>query len=45
MTTVVCAVIIKENRILVTQRSQKMAMPLKWEFPGGKLEQNEDETS
>ncbi|MCP9755616.1 (deoxy)nucleoside triphosphate pyrophosphohydrolase [Lacihabitans sp. CCS-44] len=45
MTTVVCAVIIKENRILVTQRSLKMALPLKWEFPGGKLEQNEDEIS
>lgn len=45
MTTVVCAVIILENKILVTQRSQKMTMPLKWEFPGGKLEQSEDEIS
>jgi 8-oxo-dGTP diphosphatase len=45
MTTVVCAIIIIENKIFAAQRSQKMTMPLKWEFPGGKLEQNEDEVS
>ena len=45
MITVVCAIIIIEKKIFAAQRSQKMTMPLKWEFPGGKLEQNEDEIS
>lgn len=45
MITVVCAIIIIESKILVAQRSPKMSLPLKWEFPGGKLEQNEDEIS
>lgn len=40
---VTCAIIIKDNKILVTQRSEKMKLPLKWEFPGGKLEENESE--
>lgn len=38
---VACAVIIKNNRVLVTQRSETMALPLKWEFPGGKVEVDE----
>ncbi|HQV78127.1 MAG TPA: NUDIX domain-containing protein [Chitinophagales bacterium] len=38
---VYCALIIKDDRILITQRSEKMKLPLKWEFPGGKLENNE----
>ncbi len=41
--TVICAIIIKDNKILVTQRSSKMSLPLKWEFPGGKLELGENE--
>lgn len=40
---VTCAIVIIDNRFLVTQRSEKMKLPLKWEFPGGKLEQNESE--
>jgi 8-oxo-dGTP diphosphatase len=32
-----------DNKILVTQRSEKMKLSLKWEFPGGKLEENESE--
>jgi len=27
--------------VLVTQRSALMPLPLKWEFPGGKIEENE----
>jgi mutator protein MutT len=39
MITVTCAVIKdNEGKILVAQRSQAMSLPLKWEFPGGKLE-------
>lgn len=41
MIDVTCAIILKENKILVTQRSEKMKLPLKWEFPGGKIEKNE----
>jgi 8-oxo-dGTP diphosphatase len=43
MINVTCAIIIKEDKILVTQRSEKMKLPLKWEFPGGKIEKNESE--
>jgi len=41
MIDVTCAIINIGNKILVTQRSEKMRLPLKWEFPGGKIEQNE----
>ena len=43
MLNVVCAIIYVGNKILVTQRSKNMNLPLKWEFPGGKLEINESE--
>ena len=35
--------ILFDDKILVTQRSEEMKLPLKWEFPGGKLEENESE--
>ena len=39
---VVCALIINENKeIFICQRGQNMSLPLKWEFPGGKVETNE----
>jgi 8-oxo-dGTP diphosphatase len=41
MIDVTCAIILKGNKILVTQRSETMSLPLKWEFPGGKIELNE----
>lgn len=42
MINVSCAIISDNNgKILVTQRSETMKMPLKWEFPGGKIEENE----
>ena len=40
---VTCAIIIDGFRVLVTQRSEAMKLPLKWEFPGGKI--NPDETA
>ena len=43
MINVTCAIILVDSKILVTQRSERMKLPLKWEFPGGKLEQNENE--
>lgn len=38
---VACALIEREGRILAAQRSRAMSMPLKWEFPGGKLDAGE----
>lgn len=38
---VACAIIKKNGLILATQRSATMSLPLKWEFPGGKLEAGE----
>ena len=32
-----CALIMDGEHVLVTQRSEQMPHPLKWEFPGGKL--------
>jgi 8-oxo-dGTP diphosphatase len=42
MINVTCAIIKINNKILVTQRSEQMKLPLKWEFPGGKLEEGEN---
>jgi 8-oxo-dGTP diphosphatase len=39
---VVGAAILRPGECLVTQRSERMAEPLKWEFPGGKIEPGED---
>ena len=42
MIEVCCALITGHNgEILVTQRSASMSLPLKWEFPGGKIEKEE----
>lgn len=41
MIDVTCAIIEKDGFVLVTQRSEQMALPLKWEFPGGKVEKEE----
>ncbi|WP_275951772.1 (deoxy)nucleoside triphosphate pyrophosphohydrolase [Geobacter sp. AOG2] len=38
---VACAIIEYNGRVLAAQRSEIMNMPLKWEFPGGKLESGE----
>jgi 8-oxo-dGTP diphosphatase len=41
VTTVVAAVIEREGRVLVGQRKPAGQHPLKWEFPGGKVEAEE----
>ena len=38
---VTCAIIEQDGCVLVAQRSCTMAMPLKWEFPGGKIKPGE----
>jgi len=42
MTTVVAAVIERDGRILIGQRKRTGQHPLKWEFPGGKVEAGEE---
>ena len=39
---VVGAAILRDGRFLAAQRHRHMAEPLKWEFPGGKIEPGED---
>jgi 8-oxo-dGTP diphosphatase len=41
MKQVVAALIVKDEKILICQRTRHQPMPLKWEFPGGKIEPNE----
>jgi 8-oxo-dGTP diphosphatase len=41
MKRVVAALILVDDRILICQRTAQQAMPLKWEFPGGKIEAGE----
>jgi len=38
---VACGIIEREGEVLATRRSARMSLPLKWEFPGGKLEAGE----
>ena len=42
MKQVVAAIIVRDSKILICQRTEDQAMPLKWEFPGGKVERDED---
>jgi 8-oxo-dGTP diphosphatase len=44
MTTVVAAIIVRESRVLICQRRRDKAFPLRWEFPGGKVEVGESLT-
>jgi len=41
MKLVVAALIVRDGNILVCQRTRHQSMPLKWEFPGGKIEEGE----
>lgn len=38
---VTCAIIQRNGFVLAAQRSEVMSLPLKWEFPGGKILTNE----
>lgn len=42
LTTVTAAVIERDGRILICRRRADQRHPLKWEFPGGKVEPGED---
>ena len=41
MKRVVAALIVQDGKLLVCQRTRHQTMPLKWEFPGGKIEEGE----
>lgn len=38
---VVAGLIFQDGKVLVCQRTKHQTMPLKWEFPGGKIEEGE----
>lgn len=40
--TVVAALLLQENRLLICQRSPEGEFPNQWEFPGGKIEPGEE---
>jgi 8-oxo-dGTP diphosphatase len=42
---VVAALIIRGDDVLCCQRTQYQTLPLKWEFPGGKIEPGEEATA
>jgi 8-oxo-dGTP diphosphatase len=41
MKIVVAAIIVQDQKVLICQRTEAQTMPLKWEFPGGKVEPGE----
>ena len=45
MKQVVAALIVRDGKLLICQRAQDQPMPLKWEFPGGKVEPGEEEAA
>ena len=38
---VVAALLLRGEQVLICQRTRNQALPLKWEFPGGKIEPGE----
>ena len=44
MKQVVAAILKRADEILICQRTRHQPMPLKWEFPGGKIEPGEHST-
>ncbi|HET7892276.1 MAG TPA: (deoxy)nucleoside triphosphate pyrophosphohydrolase [Candidatus Sulfotelmatobacter sp.] len=45
MKRVVAGLIVRDGKVLVCQRTRHQTMPLKWEFPGGKIEAGEQPRS
>lgn len=45
MKQVVAALIVRGEEILICQRGEDQPMPLKWEFPGGKVEPGEEQVA
>jgi 8-oxo-dGTP diphosphatase len=41
MILVTAAILIKDNSVLIAKRKSSDSLPNKWEFPGGKIEDNE----
>lgn len=41
MKLVAAALILHDGKLLICQRTRHQPMPLKWEFPGGKIEEGE----
>jgi len=41
MKRVVAALIVENGKLLICQRTRHQTMPMKWEFPGGKIEEGE----
>jgi len=44
-TPIVAAVIVRDGKVLLCQRRAEQEFPLKWEFPGGKIEPGEETTA
>ena len=44
MKLVAAALLLRDTQVLVCQRTRHQTMPLKWEFPGGKIEPGEQPT-
>lgn len=44
MLNVTCGILQDGHKILICQRSATMSQPLKWEFPGGKIEPGESKS-
>lgn len=42
MKLVAAALLVRGTQVLVCQRTKHQTMPLKWEFPGGKIEPGEE---
>jgi 8-oxo-dGTP diphosphatase len=42
---VVAALMVREGRVLICQRTEMQAFALQWEFPGGKVEAGEELTA
>jgi len=42
MKLVVAALIVRDGKLLICQRTRHQPMPLQWEFPGGKVEAGEE---